>query len=71
MCVVSLPAVATVHITGAYPEINLDEGGLLFLYVGIGLGGPLLMLDTYARHKSDGSRGIFGAIFDLIASLFG
>jgi hypothetical protein len=57
------------HATESYPALNLDAAGLLLMYVGLGVGVPLLMADGYCRQKSGGERGVFGAIFDIIASL--
>jgi hypothetical protein len=66
--IVALVAVATSHVTETYAAINLNAGGLLFLYLGIGIGVPLLMADGYLREKSAGRTGVFGALFDIIAS---
>jgi hypothetical protein len=65
--VLSLAGLATSHVTGTYAAINLDEGGLLWMYVGVVLGTVLLVADTYCRDRSDGARGVFGALFDLLA----
>jgi hypothetical protein len=62
-----LVAAGVLHATATYPQVHLDEWGMLLLWVGIGIGIPLLMLDTYARHKSDGTKGIWSALFDLLA----
>lgn len=68
--VVSLAAIATSHVTHAHDAISLDAKGLAWIYVAIGLGGPLLIADTYCRERSDGRRGAFGALFDVLASFF-
>jgi hypothetical protein len=68
--VVSLVAVATLHWTGTYPKANLNEWGVVLMWVGVAIGGPLLMLDTWARHRSNGTRNLFGSLFDLIAGFF-
>jgi hypothetical protein len=65
--VVGLVTTAVTHATGSYGALNLDAGGLIFLYAGIGIGVPLLMADGHCREKSDGRRGAFGALFDFIA----
>jgi hypothetical protein len=65
----SLAGLVTSHVTGTYAAINLDEGGLLWLYVGVVLGTALLVADTHCRDRSDGARGAFGALFDLLAGL--
>lgn len=64
---VSLAAVATLQWTGAYPKVNLNAWGMVFMWIGVGVGIPLLMLDFYARHKTNGRRNLFGAIFDFLA----
>lgn len=66
----SLLALATAHATKTNSLINLSDGGLLFMYAGIVLGVPLLILDFRARQESNGAQGGFGAIFDAIASFF-
>jgi hypothetical protein len=68
MWVVGLLATAVSHVTTSYPALNLDAAGLLFLYMGVGLGVPFLMADSYCRQRSGGQRGFFGALFDIIAS---
>jgi hypothetical protein len=68
MGVVGLLATTVSHVTGTYTALNLDAAGLLFLYGGIGIGIPLLMADGYCRERSDGHRGVFGALFDIVAS---
>ena len=68
MWVVGLLATAASHVTESYTALNLDAAGLLFLYGAIGIGVPLLMADNYCRQRSGGQRGVFGALFDIIAS---
>jgi hypothetical protein len=68
MWVVGLVATAVSHVTGSYPALNLDAAGLLFLYAAIGIGVPLLIADSYCRQRSGGQRGVFGTLFDIIAS---
>ena len=65
---VGLLATAVSHVTESYTALNLDAAGLLYLYGGIGIGVPLLMADGYCRQRSGGQRGVFGALFDIIAS---
>jgi hypothetical protein len=68
MWVVGLVATAVTHVTDSYTALNLDAAGLLFLYAAIGLGVPLLIADSHCRQRSSGQRGVFGALFDIIAS---
>ena len=68
MWVVGLLATAMSHVTESYTVLNLDAASLLYLYGGIGIGVPLLMADGYCRQRSGGQRGVFGALFDIIAS---
>ena len=70
MWLLSLMAMATLQWTGTYTKVNLDAWGMVFLWIGVGLGGPLLILDFYARHKTNGRGNFFGVLFDLIASFF-
>lgn len=65
--VLGLIAVVTVHRTGAHGAINLGAASLWGLYVSLVIGVPLLIADCRSREKSNGARGVFGAIFDLIA----
>jgi hypothetical protein len=68
MWVVGLLTTVTSHITESYAALNLDAASVLYLYGGIGIGVPLLMADTYCRQRSGGQRGVFGALFDILAS---
>lgn len=68
MWVVGLLATTVSHVTETYTALNLDAASLLYLYGGIGIGVPLLMADGYCRQRSEGHRGVFGALFDIIAS---
>lgn len=70
--IASLAALAVLQWREVYPKVNLDAWGMVCMWVGVGVGVgvPLLLLDTKARHKSKGARGVFGALFDLIASFF-
>jgi hypothetical protein len=65
---VGLLATTVSHITDTYTALNLDAASLLYLYVAIGIGVPLLMADAYCRQRSSRHRGVFGALFDIIAS---
>jgi hypothetical protein len=67
MWVVGLLATAVSHVTGSYVALNLDAASLLYLYGAIGIGVPLLIADGWCRQKSGGRRGVFGALFDIIA----
>jgi hypothetical protein len=66
----SLAAVAVLQWSQTYPKVNLDAWGMVLMWVGVGVGIPLLMLDFLARHKSHGQRGVFGTVFDLLAGFF-
>jgi hypothetical protein len=66
--IIGLVAIAVSHVTETFTALNLDAASLLYLYVGIGIGIPLLMADSYCRQRSAGHRGVFGALFDIIAS---
>jgi hypothetical protein len=66
----SLAAMAILQFREVYPQANLDERGMVLMWVGIGVGIPLLMLDTCAKHKSNGTRNVFSGLFDLIAGFF-
>jgi hypothetical protein len=68
MWIVALLAVTTSHVTNTYSAINLNAGSLLYLYLGIGIGVPLLMADSHFRERSAGRKGVFGALFDVLAS---
>jgi hypothetical protein len=68
MWIVGLLATTVSHVTETYPALNLDGASLLYLYGGIGIGVPLLMADGHCRQRSGGQRGVFGALFDIIAS---
>jgi hypothetical protein len=69
MWVAGLMATAITHVTGSHTALNLDASSVLYLYAGIGIGVPLLIADGYCRERSAGRRGVFGALFDLLASL--
>ena len=66
--VVGLLTTAMSHVTESYTALNLDAASLLYLYAAIGIGVPLLMADSYCRQRSHGQQGVFGALFDIIAS---